>query len=149
MLNNISWASYANALSILLFIYYGFVLIIYYRNDLINHLKKINGGLNSSPLSYSQNESDNVEIITGESDEEMNASNNELLLNIQLTIKNCAARNLIREEILLALKLQLQQKEAAYEPIGKKEINNFIKAQFENYCSIHLSEEEINVLWLK
>ena len=149
MLNNISWASYANALSILLFIYYGFVLIIYYRNDLINHLKKINGGLNSSPLSYSQNESDNVEIITGESDEEMNASYNELLLNIKSTIKNCAARNLIREEILLALKLQLQQKEGAYELIGKKEINNFIKVQFENYCSIHLREEEINVLWLK
>ena len=109
----------------------------------------MNGGLNSTPLSYNQNESDSVEIIMGESDEEINVSYNELLLNIQSTIKKCAARNLSKEETLLALKLHLQQQEAAYEPIGKEAINNFIKAQFENYCSIHLSEEEINVLWLK
>lgn len=149
MLNNISWASYANALSVLLFFYYGFVLIIYYRFDLLNHFKKMKGGFNSSPLNHNQNRSDSVEIITGENDEEINVSYNELLLNIKSTIKNCAARNFIREEILIALKLQLQQQEAAYEPIGKKAINYFIKAQFKNYCSIHLSEEEINVLWLK
>ena len=151
MLNNIRWASYATALSILLFVYYGFVLIIYYRIDLLNYFKKITGGLNSFSLSHNlHQEKIDLEFVEfNPADEEKNNVAPKLLLDIQSIIKSGASRNFMKEELLLALKLHLQQQEGLSVNISKETIINFIKAQCEKYCSIHLRGEEINVLWVK
>ena len=151
MLNNISWASYTTALSILLFVYYGFVLIIYYRIDLLNYFKKITGALNSFSLSHNlhQEKIDLEFVETDSANEETNSVAPKLLLEIQSIIKTGASRNFMKEELLLALKLHLQQQHRLTDNISKETIINFIKAQCEKYCSIHLSGEEINVLWVK
>src|SRR5689334_570517 len=38
MLNNISWGSYSSALTVLLFFYYGYLLLRYYRKDIADRL---------------------------------------------------------------------------------------------------------------
>lgn len=150
MLNNISWASYTTALCVLLLVYYGFVLIIYYRIDLLNYFKKVTGGLNFVPLSHNlpQQKIDLEFVETNSADEEKNSAAPKLLLDIQSIIKSGASRNFMKEELLLALKLHLQQLEGLSDNISKETISNFIKIQCEKYCSIHLSVEEINVLWI-
>lgn len=148
MLNNISWASYLYAITIVVFIYYAFVLIVYYRNDLQSHFIKFKSGFNSPSVSRNHSvEQNGVEIIEHISKKENeNTSLPELLLNIQSLIKSGAARNFPREELLLSLQLQLQNHPALRDNIH---INNFIIEACENYCSMHLSGDEVSALWIK
>ncbi|MEP7145192.1 MAG: hypothetical protein ABI707_20065 [Ferruginibacter sp.] len=151
MLNNISWASYLYAITIIVPIYYGFVLIVYYRNDLQSQFLKFKSSFNSSSVSrkfsLEQNGVEIIEHISKKEDE--NTSLPELLLNIQSLIKTGAARNFPREELLLSLQLQLQQQSALKDSIHKERINDFIIEACENYCSIHLSADEVSALWIK
>ena len=72
----------------------------------------------------------------------------ELLLQLQTIIRNGATRKFPKEELLLALKLHLKQHSLLPSDNNIEIINNFIKAQCENYCSIHLSGEDERVLWV-
>jgi hypothetical protein len=150
MLNNISWASYSTVLSILLVIYYSFVIIILYSNELQNYFEKFKGLSKLSPLrNYKKQESKNPELIGNNSnDEEKIDLPVKLLSDIQSIIKNGTSRNFIKEELIIALKPYLEQHEAICPGIKKETINNYIKVQFENYCSIHLTVDEVNMLWM-
>jgi hypothetical protein len=152
MLNNISWASYVFAISITVIIYYIFVLILYYRQDLQNIIfrKADYRGKSTRSNSYSSNEYqgiDSNELTTANADQ--NNLMPELLLILQNLIKTGANRNFPKEEILLSLQLKLQQFPALKESVHKEQINQFILTAFESICSIHLSGEEISALWIK
>lgn len=150
MLNNISWASYVFALSISLLIYYAFVLVMYYRNDLRQFVQqRTTGGgkdLYKSIPATIEKESE----TPGENaiDLLQNSINSSLLFQLESIIMEGAERNFPKEELLLAIRLHLRQHVSLIDSRGKEKINNFIKAHCENYCSIHLSVEEERVLWI-
>ncbi|MBC7886654.1 MAG: hypothetical protein H7Z13_02110 [Ferruginibacter sp.] len=151
MLNNISWASYFYAVTIFLLIYYAFVLIVYYRNDLQNHLQKFTTRSNSSSLSHNLPANrDAGEIINDWQDQaDQNNSIGQLFLSLQSLIKNGANRNFPKEELLLSLQLKLQHYSALKDNSLKDNINNFIISECKNYCSIHLNGDEVSALWIK
>lgn len=66
----------------------------------------------------------------------------------KLDLREGAGRNFPKEELFLAIRLHLRQHVSLIDSNGKEKINNFIKAQCENYCSIHLSVEEERVFWI-
>jgi hypothetical protein len=150
MLNNISWASYIIALSIFLCIYYGFVLIMYYRHDLKQCVQKIKNWryvfLPVGVKSPSQRVFENDRSDGSEMPEQRSIP--ELLLELQSIISNGASRKFPKEELLLALRLHLKRQAVFADNSDKETINNFIKAQCEYYCSIHLSGEEELMLWV-
>lgn len=151
MLNNIGWASYLFAIIIILSIYYAFVVAVYYRNDLQSHFIKFKGGVRLNSSSSNPNlTSNNTEIKSDPpKKEDQNNSIPELFLSFQSLIKNGAVRNFPKEELLLSLKLKLQNHLALKDSIHQESINNFIIAQCENYCSMHLSGDEVSALWIK
>jgi len=150
MFNNISWSSYVFAIGFVVIIYYAFVLVLFYRNDLQSQLQKIIGRFNqasgSGTLSLERNDFSNSKVFSDEEDQ--NNTIQEILVNIATSIKKGAYKNFAREEILLSLKLQLQILSEPKENNLKEKINSFIIAEFKNHCSIHLSEDEIGALWI-
>lgn len=151
MLNNISWASYVYAITIIVIIYYALVLIFYYRNDLSYLLRKNANRSRSVQTNFYPGKVENdleknkdLLIDYGQDD-----SIGPLLSNLQALIKNGAARNFPREELLLSLQLKLQQDAALKDSIHKDNISNFIISECKNYCSIHLSGDEVSALWIK
>ena len=151
MLNNISWASYLFAIGIIVSLYYVFVLLWYYRQDIQYYLQKSNIRL------YSANKNSNplldqarIEII-GELSLEDYQKNviNDLLLSLQFLIKKGAFDNIPKEELLLSLKLKLEHHSGLKDTILQQRINNFIITACTTYCSSHLSGDEVSALWIK
>ena len=146
MLNNISWASYTYAISIILLIYYVFVIAIFYRKDLQGILarhRERGAPLHATPANvdadgYSQDVPTEAKVSN---------ETHELLLSLQSLIKKAAARKFPKEELLHSLKLKLQTYPSIEDIRLKGNVNNFIKLECENNCSIHLTEEEVKVLW--
>lgn len=150
MLNNISWASYAIALSIFLCVYYAIVLIMYYRHDLYHCVQQLKSRSDNF-LSFGVQPIG--QPVFGMDENNLNeqgiqSSIPPLLLQLQSIIRNGAARKFPKEELLLALKMYLKKEAALAGDFDKETINNFIKAQCENYCFIHLSVEDERVLWV-
>lgn len=144
MLNNISWASYAYAISTIVVIYYVLVIALFFRRDLqgllLRHpitLPDITDNGTSVSASHTQNIQENC----------IGSDTNELLLSLQSLIKKAAARKFPKEELLLSLQLKLQNYPALNNGLVKGNINNFIKTACENNCSIHLLDNEVKVLW--
>lgn len=149
MLNNISRASYLYAISIILFIYYAFIFIIYYRNDAQNHFAKVKGRLDRASargLVSTEKKDDFIEH-NSERDLEDDALR-DLSLDIQSLIKTGASRNFPKEELLLSLQLQLRKYAGVANANLKNNVSNFIIATCEQYCSIRLSVEEVSALWI-
>ena len=151
MVNNISWASYLYAISIILIIYYACVLILYYRNDLLKHFLKSKESFNSSSTArISEVGKDVIQVIEPHFNSvEENNSIQEILSNIQTCVATAVSRNFPKEELLLSLQLQLKKVTAVNDSTLKGIVNNYIIAACENYCSIHLTEQEISELWNK
>jgi hypothetical protein len=151
MLNNISWASYVFATSIFLLVYYSFVLILYYQYDLQNVFQKIKSSFsNTATRRTSLPDKQNIDSTEKYSADEMQDDYlQDLLFTLQSLIKNGASRNFPKEELLLSLQLKLQQYPALNDNTNKEKINHFIKTECINYCSIHLSSEEVSALWIK
>ena len=148
MLNNISWASYAYAISIILIIYYVLVIAIYFRKGVRGLLSRQSKRLanpvekDMPPIQDSGNNASN-EVI----EKTATSETNELLLSLQSLIKKAAARKYVKEELLQSIQLKLQNYPVLKDSQLTGSINNFIKAESENNCSIHLSDDEVKVLW--
>lgn len=149
MLNNISWASYLCAISVFLVIYYAFVLVIYYRNDVQNHIAKITRRLDTTSAGGQLSIEKKVDFIEHNPERDLaDNSLRELSLNIQSVIKTSTSRNFPKEELLLSLQLQLRKYTGVKNSNLKNNVSNFIITACEQYCSIHLSVEEVSALWI-
>lgn len=148
MLNNISWASYAYAISFMLLIYYVLVIAIFFREDLQELLPKYNGRLfkrMDKGTFGSQNAADDPKEILAEKSQSNDTE--ELQLSLQSLIKKAAARKFPKEELLQSLRLGLQNYPVLKDSQLTAGINNFIKNECANNCSIHLSDDEVKMLW--
>jgi hypothetical protein len=150
MLNNISWASYLYAISIILLIYYAFVLIVYYRNDLQNRVAGFKRRFDQASAGVNApTEKMEADLIAQNTERDLPGNTlHELSLSIQSLIKIGASRNFPREELLLSLQLQLRKYTGEKNTNFKDNVSKFIIAACEDYCSIHLSVEEVSALWI-
>ena len=148
MLNNISWASYAYAVGLIIGIYYLFIVIVYYRKEIQNlfvsqkNTVKLFEG-NSSNSSLNATAIDGVPPAVSES----NSEKQELILSLQSLIKKAGVLKYPKEELQLALQLRLKHYPASKSGELRNSINIFIKEACQNNCSIHLSDEEVKELW--
>ncbi len=152
MLNNISWTSYALAISISVIIYYIFVFLLFYRRELQHFISK--NQKVRYPTAQAAPPSKPAEMGTGinnrknaATDESMSLP--EFFLVLQNLINIGESRNYPKEEILLSVELALQQYPFVKAPDQQEKINQYILTAFESICSIHLSGEEISALWIK
>ena len=148
MINSISWAGYFYAIGIIVIIYYAFVLLLYYRSELVTIFQQFkdrtNGRSSNAEAALEQYAIDIMETAAEEWDHNKARG---LLLNIQSLAKESKQKHFAREELLLAFQQSLQQHTNLAGGILQNKINHFIIAASENYCSVHLSKEEVSALW--
>ena len=71
----------------------------------------------------------------------------QLLMKLQLQINKAAARKFPKEELLLSLQLVLRDFPNLKESHLRNNVNNFLTSEVQNNCSIHLSDDEVALLW--
>lgn len=145
MLNSISWASYIYAVCAIVVVYYIFVGLLFYRLEAVNYLKSLKEKYQSNANKLSSDGQLKREIIPAAV--ELN-SLEEVLLSLLFSIKKAASQQFIKEELLQSLKSQIQFYVGKVIDLPKEKINEYIVTTSETYCSIHLSEEDLKVLWM-
>lgn len=151
MLKNISWSSYLIFMLIVLIIYYIIICLKYYkseikdilsgRSNMFSKLKsgnaKIFAARNQNRLHHDQSHERDLFSVVNQLTEEINDS-----------LKQAAANNLIKEELIYSLqqlaKKYFQIKGTPFQSF----ISNYVLVESANYSSIHLSEEDLNTMWV-
>lgn len=121
MLTSISWSNYFTFIGCLALIYYAFIGYRYYRNDWQDILNR---------------------KIVGNDEKSGNAE--KIIREIGPAFRG--KRNV--HELIYDLQIQLEPYKHWDEPGFKEMVNAFIITESEKRCSIHLSEEDLRVLWL-
>jgi hypothetical protein len=136
MLSRISWTDYLVSIVILLLIYYAFVLSLFYKQDILlliagkdrRILPATDEGLQNDNLS---------EVIEPLSDEVKALIGQSAYGNMPVEESKASLKKLMASERFQSLK------ETAY----YEQLNQLIAREYETYCSMHLSEEDLEGLW--
>ena len=145
MLNSISWASYIYAVCAIVVVYYIFVGLLFYRLEAVNYIKSLKEKHHPNANKLSSDGQLKREIIPAAV--ELN-SLEEVLISLLFSIKKAASQQFIKEELLQSLKSQIQFYVGKVIDLPKEKINEYIVTTSETYCSIHLTEEDLKVLWM-
>jgi len=137
MFTSVSWQQYLVFISITAVIYYIYILLRYYRNEVINFIK----GIKNTPVP--SKEKNNDKTITTQ-----DATLNELLGELKIFFQLASKRNYPKEELMMAVKLKLRDYGQFKNTPFEIAVNNFIATESDNQCSIHLSEDDWRVLWM-
>jgi hypothetical protein len=132
MINNISWGSYWSALTVLLIIYYGYVLLRYYRKDLY-------GRMVASPSIQMGKEVEgeiSLPIVQGLTDE------------ITAYLEQASNAGTKKQEIVFALQQIVLKHKSLKNSEYQSAVNSLIQFECKEKCAIHLSEEEIGQVWM-
>lgn len=175
MLNEITWKDYWTFIAIATVIYWFIIISIFYRRELlmlakrkssVAHLTEDNSitasnnkklfANTSAPLFNEDEQTDDVHFYEDEQD-----IDEEVLIEINLTqdahaavyeikeqIRIAQDRKIIKEELLFSLQQIIKAHPQVKGTSFQNDINNFIAAESENQCSIHLSAEDLNTLWV-
>ena len=150
MIKQVSWADYATALGVIVTLYYIAVIFLYYRNDV---LKLLSGKSKLARAGQFTSESIPASPPVGNpADSERNAVSNEQRLfestNLLLSeLSPLFEKEYIKEELIMALQVQLRKYPELKNTTYQISINNYIEMESENKCSVTLSEHELRGLW--
>lgn len=158
MFNQISWATYAQTVVFSLFIYYFFVLYRYYRHDLLVKIKgkqryasnNVAFDSTSQQLAFQrENKFNEIAFIPKENKNGgysplVQALNDEL----QAFITEAGNNSFQRQQILPSLQLLIGKYPSIKSSPFKESIKQQIAQQCASTCSVHLSEEELDGLWV-
>ncbi len=169
MITQISWASYFTAIVIIIVIYYLSICFIYYKDEIKQIiLGNSKWAFNKQPSnqtghpnrSFEQNpENEDSESFQQELTDEKSINEvpqgelfpllNQLGQEIKMQFEVAARKGYVKEETVMAVQLVLKKYPGVKATPFEAVVKNYILNEFVNYCSIHLSEEELNRLWMK
>ena len=127
MLKSISWQEYLVFISFILILYYAFVLIFHFQSDGARLWK--------------------VRRISFSLDKKFHATPENVKQILQKIGPSFRGKQNVHE-LIYDLQIKLKPYKFMDEPNAKDRINAFIITESEKQCSIHLSEEDLRVLWL-
>ena len=145
MIKQISWETYWSAISTALILYYVVICYMYYLTD----IKKAVASKSKRFFKKAFSNAVNLENkIVSHSHEELFPVLNQLAQEIKMMIEDALQKCLVKKEILYAVQILLKKypmiKGTPFEPI----VTGYILTECLNYCSIHLDEAEVNMLWM-
>jgi len=131
MFTQISWSSYIVTVLLLSAVYYLFIGYLYYRDDLLQLVSGKRITTNGNVVSKQRHQS----LIQSFSDE------------VKAFMEQAGKDKLDKKDIIQSLQLLLQKYPALKDSSSQESIQNLIVNECTSYCSIHLSDEELSVLW--
>lgn len=158
MFSQISWATYFETVVYSIAIYYVFILYKYYRYDLASILKGkqrpslAEGAFTPSPQQStfsSVNTTNQADLMPKEDQGNRHSLLAQALTDeIQAFIAGAGNNKFEREPILLSLQLLVGKYPSVKVSPYKESIQELIAQQCATNCSVHLSEEELDGLWV-
>ncbi len=165
MFTNISWANYIAIIALLLIVYYAFVGIKFYSNELRQFIlgkRKLAAGFTSHKTATYEDESSTFQVqqtqaklfpshinYTPDAQETDDTFQQveELTASLKEAIAVAVDKEYIKEEFILSLQLLLKKYQFLKGSPFLVAINNLIASECEKYSYIQLSAEERVMLW--
>jgi hypothetical protein len=150
----IGWALYWKTIGLGLFCYFLFIAVKYYRTDITKRMPaRLNKHQvdNDEPPPFEIDEPGDDHIDDAPSSSSQFPAAYALAGELKQTIADSGHRQLIRQELLLAIQMVLFKPEyiILQQTSFKPAINNLIHTEIAKHCSIKLDEQELNMLWTK
>lgn len=141
MLHNISWGQFISTVLILLAIYYSYVIIAYFRKDLLlitqgkslSHLfkrKTVNGSAQSEA-----NFDKNISIV------------HELMASLNQIFDEAVSQQFQKPQLLIAIQLKLADYPQLKDTPFQEGVNNHLTQTATNRCDIELTASDLQGLW--
>lgn len=142
MFRQISWSAFFESVAIVSILYYATILVLFYRSELLK-LTALKFSL-LKPGKTVRKTQDHT-LPSGRL-----VSTDDLYSNIAFNIRKAAKAMSSKEELLFGLRsfIAAHQSELSALSVSKPDINNYVSNTVENICSIHLNEEDLQVLWV-
>lgn len=142
MFSQISWNAYFSFITIVVAIYYVVILFLYYRKQDVK-----SAFLKLSNIRFSKIK---PAIANGEVFTNTTFTTNDLIKDINYCIQQASKNYSPKEEIVFGLQKLLDSPDykELTQPAYRKYISQFIVEECNKHCSIHLSEEDLRVLWI-
>ncbi len=158
MFSQISWAAYIETVVYTIAIYYVFILYKYYRHDLLNILKgrhttsltEVAFTSAGKPSAIPQGNITNHVDFMPKEDQDNGYSLLVQALTDEIQAFTAEAENneFERESILLSFQLLVGKYPSIKSSPYKESIQELIAQQCATNCSVHLSDEELDGLWV-
>lgn len=162
MLERVSWSTYWTVIVIVALVYYAFLFILFYKNRLLfrKKVKDTNSIDFRGPAETHQPNLFGFEGVANERsedrpDQQFAADSNilmplvhDLIQELKEFIVGIAERSYIKEEVIMGIQVIIRNYKKLEASPYQKSINDFIKSECEDHCSIHLSEEDIRRIWI-
>jgi hypothetical protein len=136
MLSNITWKEYVELVVTTLLIYYCYIAVRYYLED----LKRILKGRFKIPAAANEPAKDPA---AGDTVEELHAVVNDL----KYAVLDKAGKETGKGELLARLKFRLANYAGLQKPAFRVAINNYIILHAQEICGIAFSADELNTAW--
>jgi hypothetical protein len=143
MFKSITWSNYSIAVVILLALWYGIIVLVYYRKELFNLL---NGKYKIPTRKKIIKASDDAED-TPEEEEHTFEELEGIVTDIRHSILEEAGKEVSKDGLLTQLKKRLANYGGLRQPAFRLAVNNFIIQHAESICGVVFSEDELNAAW--
>ncbi len=151
MLQKFSWGDYWTVVIAVIAVYYSIVFLLLYKYGLLKlTFKKL------APTRPAQQTPAAVPAVTqaGKSVAKLNnqdeTENRLKMLTDELLqfLQDIAGKSFIKEEIIMGLQVIVREYKEFSETNYRSDIDEFIRVETENHCSVDLSDEEIQRVWM-
>jgi hypothetical protein len=142
MFKSITWSNYFTAVVILLALWYGIIILVYYRKEVFNLIS----GKYKLPFKKKQQKA----VTADEEEPEQEHTFEELegiVTDIRHSILEVAGKQASKETLLSQLKSRLAFYGGLRQPAFRVAINNFIIQYAAEICGVAFSEDELNEAW--
>jgi hypothetical protein len=152
MLQKFSWAEYWTVVIAGVAVYYAIVFLLLFRNGLLTKppfkrpvISKAQQPLPAvAPAPALQGKSVAKLQNEAEIENQLKKLTEELLQFLQ----DIAGRSYIKEEIIMGLQVIIREYKEFSETNYRSDIDDFMKVETENHCSVDLSDDEIERVWM-
>lgn len=145
MLNDIAWSGYWYAMTIITTLYYGCVMFVYFRNDLVklsrvHHQEPTPTERDHREIQVKQSNSDDIEdpLLPV-----VQSLSNELTAYLQ----QIPGTGVVKTHVVYCLQKIVRKYAILDNSVYQNAINKMIQFECNDKCAIHLSAEDVKEVW--
>ena len=153
MFNNISWSEYLTFIAVSALIYYAFVLVTYYRYDLLQTVKaKQPGSVNTLNFTADSNRQSDSPVVGEDFKSKIVEANQSQLAQsfideVQAYLNEAGQDEISKESLIQSLSRITNKYSSLTESEYKPSLDQLIIQEVENNCAILLDESEVSRVW--
>lgn len=150
MLQKFSWSEYWTVVIVIVAIYYAIVFLLLYRNGLLKppSWKRPTPAqpVPSKPAQKQAIERQSAFVIDPAKEKEKQLMS--LIDDVTNFLRDIAGKSYVKEEIIMGLQVFMRDYKQFEGTPHQPDINEFLIAEVDNYCSVDLTGEEVDRVWL-